>query len=63
MKANLANTKKGKEALEEASAAMLQIKQSKSLGDGRRHRADNGGRRVEGEGKDSKHKGSRRSIG
>ena len=63
MTANFARTQKGQEALEEASAAMLQSKQSKSLGDGRRHRADNGGQRVEGESKDSKHKGSRRSIG
>ena len=63
MKANLARSQKGQEALEEASADMLQSKQSKRLEDGMGHRADNGGQRVEGESKDGKHKGSRRSIG
>ena len=38
------------EALEEASAAMLESKHVKRLGDGRRQRTDNGGQRVEGRG-------------
>ena len=48
MTADISRTKNGKEAAEEASAAMLQSKQFKTLGDGRRHRTEHGGQRVEG---------------